>query len=283
MHNALNTTLKVMTVLISLLSFTLAGNESNTTRTVAVKATLSTSELQGLSLKSNASTVNVGETIQLSVVGTYSDGSSNAVDENITYTIIPTENAEMNGSVLTAKKDGNVTVQATVGGVKSNSITLSITGRTNSYVLLPEPDPAVNNATLLGVDVNDNGVRDDVERNIYTTYPVKLQRELLMYGAVAMQESITKPLSEAQEIAKKGTKATDCMLYLMDIDPEIDSDEFNEVTFLENKTANTKERIRKYLDYNIALSGGVYGSGPKDWNREACSPEIVMALEEMGK
>ena len=64
MHNALNTTLKVMTVLISSLSFTLAGNESNTTRTVAVKATLPTHALQGLSLKSNASTVNVEDMIQ---------------------------------------------------------------------------------------------------------------------------------------------------------------------------------------------------------------------------
>jgi hypothetical protein len=37
-------------------------------------------------------------------------------------------------------------------------------------VLPPEPDPTINNSTLLGVDVNDNGVRDDVERWIYETY-----------------------------------------------------------------------------------------------------------------
>jgi len=33
--------------------------------------------------------------------------------------------------------------------------------------LPPEPDPVANNATLAGVDVNNNGIRDDVERAIY--------------------------------------------------------------------------------------------------------------------
>ena len=36
--------------------------------------------------------------------------------------------------------------------------------------LPPEPDSAENNATLVGVDSNDNGIRDDVERAIYLQY-----------------------------------------------------------------------------------------------------------------
>jgi len=40
----------------------------------------------------------------------------------------------------------------------------------NVYQLPPEPDPVVNNSTLLGIDSNNNGVRDDVERWIYETY-----------------------------------------------------------------------------------------------------------------
>lgn len=36
----------------------------------------------------------------------------------------------------------------------------------NGITVPPEPAPAINNATLAGVDVNANGVRDDVERNI---------------------------------------------------------------------------------------------------------------------
>ena len=36
--------------------------------------------------------------------------------------------------------------------------------------LPPEPDSVQNNATLVGVDSNNNGIRDDVERAIYLQY-----------------------------------------------------------------------------------------------------------------
>ena len=36
----------------------------------------------------------------------------------------------------------------------------------NGIQVPPEPDPIANNATLTGIDVNENGVRDDVERVI---------------------------------------------------------------------------------------------------------------------
>ena len=36
--------------------------------------------------------------------------------------------------------------------------------------LPPEPDATANNATLAGVDSNSNGIRDDVERAIYSKY-----------------------------------------------------------------------------------------------------------------
>ena len=205
-------------------------------------------------------------------------------DENITYIITPVENAEVNGSVLTALKDGNVTVQVKVGTTLSNTITLNITWVVDGYVLPPEPDPAVNNATLGGVDSNNNGVRDDVERNIYATYPVRLQRGLLIDNAKIYQQIMVEPTSNAIDIQKGITKVIDCEIFLGRLDENINADEWiEEPKKVKNKTFNTKERIRKYLDYNIALSGGSYGSSPKDWNREACSPEIVRALEEMGK
>jgi len=42
----------------------------------------------------------------------------------------------------------------------------------NGHTLPPEPDPKINNSTLLGIDSNNNGVRDDVERWIYDRYDV---------------------------------------------------------------------------------------------------------------
>ena len=257
-------------------------NKSNITRSVEViNVTLT---LSSLSLESNATTVNVGETVQLSVVGTYSDNSTNIVDENITYIITPSDSAEVNGSVLTAIKDGNVTVQVKVGTTLSNTITLNITWVVDGHILPPEPDPAVNNATLGGVDSNNNGVRDDVERNIYATYPVRLHRGLLMDGASVYQEIVIRSADEAKETQKEISRIIHCEVYLTRIDKDIDSDDWIEKSEkIKSLVFNNPLRIRKYLDYNIALSGGSYGSSPRDWNREACSPEIVRALEEMGK
>ncbi|MBL0721754.1 MAG: hypothetical protein JJV88_04160, partial [Sulfurovum sp.] len=43
----------------------------------------------------------------------------------------------------------------------------------HGHTLPPEPDKALNDSTLLGIDSNNNGVRDDVERWIYHTYQDK--------------------------------------------------------------------------------------------------------------
>jgi len=45
------------------------------------------------------------------------------------------------------------------------------TGETiNGIAMPPAPDPATNKATLAGVDVNNNGVRDDVDRMLATEF-----------------------------------------------------------------------------------------------------------------
>jgi len=254
-----------------------AGNEATATRDVSVV----TPTLTDMTLESNATTLNVGESVQLFVTGMYTDGNRKQIDANITYTITPSDKADINNNMLTAKKDGNVTVQATLDDKTSNPVTLNIYWEVNGHRLPPEPDPKVNNATLLGIDSNNNGVRDDVERKIYEKYPVKLQRALLMDRAKFYQLTLKSSVSEARKIVKKSISIGNCLLHLKHIEQR--SVTWREDrTFIKNLTFNTKERIRKYLDYNLALSGGVYGSSPSDWNRDACSEEIKQVLEEMG-
>ena len=65
--------------------------------------------------------------------------------------------------------DATKTIQAVSG---STAVPGTWTGRApkmeviNGITVPPEPAPAINNATLAGVDVNNNGVRDDVERGV---------------------------------------------------------------------------------------------------------------------
>ena len=138
-----------------------------------------------------------------------------------------------------SQSDGN----STSGKVKTDQEAVVINGHT----LPPEPDPAINNATLLGVDSNDNGVRDDVERWIYTRYnthiPCKMVevnvtiptsgetitgydevceekevpyhqivREIAMQGARAAQIIIQEP-EKARETMKYMDAAVDCASY----------------------------------------------------------------------
>jgi hypothetical protein len=50
------------------------------------------------------------------------------------------------------------------GGGSGSSNSSANTEIINGIAVPPEPDPVQNNATIAGVDANDNGVRDDVER-----------------------------------------------------------------------------------------------------------------------
>ncbi len=52
----------------------------------------------------------------------------------------------------------------------------------NGITVPPEPAPAVNNATVAGVDVNNNGVRDDVERRLAKYTPASTWSQAIDYA-----------------------------------------------------------------------------------------------------
>ncbi len=285
---------------------------------ILVCSAVSANRLTGLKLESNATTVNKAETVQLSVEGTYSDSSTQIVDKNITYIITPVENAEVNGSVLTALKDGNVTVQAKVGTTLSNAITLNIIWVVNGHTLPPEPDPAVNNSTLLGVDVNNNGVRDDVERWIYETYDeyTPCHQELdgeetlpsgqvIQFGKEVCEDNpvpyhpvvravVMDIAKEAQKIIiePKNAKITDieftkaygCASVIRDIKDKRNR-KLSKKSLLDKDFKkiqfNTIQRARAYGKFNFYLSGGVYSLPTDDIILQGCSQEVHKLLEDL--
>lgn len=245
-----------------------AGNEAEATRTVSV--TISTLQLESLNLEINVSTLNLGEQASLSVTGNYKDNTAKDLTEQAEWIISPSGSVEINGTVLTPLKDTNVTLQAKVGTIVSNTLKLDIYWEVNGHRLPPEPDPAVNNSTLLGIDSNNNGVRDDVERWIYKRYkdehPIMIP--LKMQEARAFRYIIQDP-SEAKERDKEYINAQHCFwafcskwansfgrkpLVLKTSETEIK--EFRE---REEIQFNTTQRARAYGEYNQNLSGGVYG------------------------
>ena len=179
-----------------------------------------------------------------------SQNSSHKV--NSTYTIEKT----------TPNKDENTTTL--IVKTLQNTVNLTLPLMVNGHTLPPKPDKSVNDSTLLGVDVNDNGVRDDVERWIYKTYKDKhpIHIDIAMQAARAWQKVLENP-SKAKELYPIVDAPSYCESYY-----KIYAKYFNEKVlineditnefFREKIIFNTLERKKAYLEYDKLLSGDSY-------------------------
>ncbi|MDR1614442.1 MAG: hypothetical protein LBS26_02625 [Campylobacteraceae bacterium] len=156
----------------------------------------------------------------------------------------------------------------------------------NGYELPACPDPVENDKTLLGIDSNNNGVRDDVERWLIVRYKNdhKIVTEIGFQTARAVQIVIQDP-SKAQETYPIEDAAQFCNSYFTRY-----ANLFNEPILIDHiiitstafKTIqlNTRERIKAYLAYDKALSGGVYRLPHADERRAFCSFDVNALLGE---
>ena len=100
--------------------------------------------------------------------------------------------------------EGTKTIQAVSG---STAVPGTWTGRApkmeviNGITVPPEPAPAINNATLAGVDVNKNGVRDDVERKLAVLATKKSDFDKSIAYINAYQKIFTLPLPTTRALA----------------------------------------------------------------------------------
>ncbi len=132
----------------------------------------------------------------------------------------------------------------------------------NGHTLPPESDPKINNSTLLGIDSNNNGVRDDVERWIYKTYKDKhpIHIDIAMQAGRAYKLVLETP-ERAKEIHNIVSAPIDCNWYFKAYakyfnEPLLVNENINDKVF---KTYfNTKQRQDTYLEYDTLLSGDSY-------------------------
>jgi hypothetical protein len=114
----------------------------------------------------------------------------------------------------------------------------------NGITVPPEPNPTINNATVAGVDANNNGVRDDVERVLATKS--KTQGDFLEnIQLVQTTEKIFKNFDKnslRNEIIKNA-----CNLKKMGLKNDI-----------RDILLNTTERENAYADGIKKLDGGFY-------------------------
>ena len=152
----------------------------------------------------------------------------------------------------------------------------------NGYQLPPELDSQVNNSTLLGIDSNNNGVRDDVEIFIIKKYidHHKIVTEIGLQGARAYQMIIENPLN-TEENHKALHDAMDCNFYFKD-----DAEEFGDPILVDHYIddmyhslqLNTKSRVKAYMEYDKQLSGGVYTLTKARKMKENCNFDVETLL-----
>jgi hypothetical protein len=250
------------------------GTDTNTSKTNFIKS---------LKLTLEKNSLNVDENITLKVVATYQDNTSKDVTEDVEWILSNTNAVQITNKTLHTKKDINIFIQAKLNNKTSNTLALEIYKEINGHRLPPEPDPIVNNSTLLGIDVNNNGVRDDVERWVYTYYSKPIEHAVFMQSARAYQIVIQEP-EKALETMKYLDDVSDCESYwklrakrkgesfwlerYKDYDKEMNPIQFN-----------TADRFLAYKKYNQTLSGGVYSSSPmKEW-KSKCDFNVTKMLE----
>ena len=167
-------------------------------------------------------------------------------------------------NTLNALKEGSVSLSVSTDKVQSNTLHVSIYKEIHGHRLPPKPDETINNSTLLGIDVNGNGVRDDVERWIYEKYEDKhpIHVDIAMQAGRAYKKVLETP-ERAKEIHEEVGAPQYCQYYY-----QYGAKYFNEPLLVENRIItytfikevyfNTNERLSAYLQYDKLLSGDSY-------------------------
>ncbi len=266
----------------------LKTEDNSKIKKISYRFEVSKNSIENIALSQTAIKLNEDESTKLTLQATYKNGTREDITEDINWIIGDTTllSIDTDGN-LKALKEGETLLQAEYHGKVSQEIKVTITKKVeviNGYTLPPEPDPKINNSTLLGVDVNGNGIRDDVERFIVTKYKDhhKIVTEIGFQGARAYQQILDNPLN-TEENHKALMDALDCNHYFnftakyakkgdsVLIDHYID-DAYRDMQL------NTKSRVKAYLLYDKQLSGGVYDLTKYSKERSKCSSEVLNLL-----
>ena len=122
----------------------------------------------------------------------------------------------------------------------------------NGYTVPPVPDKVLNNSSLLGVDSDKNGIRDDVDRFIAEEYPEPLEHAMAEMNAKTFVNVFKDPENAYERKLDLSTSEyINCKLY---IKHKLKKDVGN-MNNIDSVVINTPERSKAYFIYNQSFSG----------------------------
>ena len=118
------------------------------------------------------------------------------------------------------------------------------------------PDPGEEGKqTLMGIDSDDDGLQDDIQRYIYLTYPDQPNvKNALRQLSLTFQKTLDpeREVGTGRSIANEMSLDIDCLSYFA-------GEGFYEMGMRHKaEVLNTYDRTRQYLAYDKELSGGVF-------------------------
>jgi hypothetical protein len=219
--------------------------------------------LRSIKLTLEKNSLNIETNTTLKVLATYSDNTIKDVTNKVEWVYEDKLALDIKNNILkTNNKDINLLLQAKYNNLSSNQVAIEIYKEINGHRLPPEPDSDINNATLLGVDTNNNDVRDDVERWIYEEYKEKhpIHMDIAMQAGKAYKQVLETP-KRALEIMDYVEAPLYCELYYRSCTDNTyigEIDRIDDRYFRHKIYFNTQERMDAYLQYDKLLSGGAY-------------------------
>lgn len=147
------------------------------------------------------------------------------------------------------------------GQPSTTQTNISASCQKDSNGLPPDPGEA-GKKTLTGIDCDNDGLRDDIQRYIALTYPdSEKTRAALTQDAKATQAFLLDANDKAASIrhAQEASYAHDCLSYIYGIGTDATRAIANR---LRAQLLNTDERSRAYFIANDQLGGQSYPSVP---------------------
>ena len=131
--------------------------------------------------------------------------------------------------------------------------------------LPPEPDPALKDATIAGIDANQSGIRDDVELAIFKEYPnsAKTRAALLQYALALQMEAIQSIVNTetVTAVAEETSRGFDCVGSIIKRGTG-DFEKLNSyINFVKEKQINTDDREKYQKDFYRYLGSYTLPSG----------------------
>ncbi len=138
---------------------------------------------------------------------------------------------------------------------------------------LPSDPGDAGKETLLGIDSDNDGVRDDIQRYIYMTYP-REKKVRLALSQIARNYQELLPNSNNPEISHENVKkiycSMDCLYYIKGGVRKA----MNISRAFKAEVLNTKERSLVYLQFNNSLAGKTTTLTPiAEW-QNCCSFDV---------